>query len=122
VKCTRKARSIADQTTGLGELAPAINRRKAITRRQRHELLAPTIEERVGNDDKRLDVQLIKSREGSVDLAFGTRLQDRQLYFLRARGRPAGLHDTLAIRMVRIYQGAQQIDLGEKVTRNRRLL
>ena len=44
--------------------------------RQRHELLAPAVEKRIGADDERAGMQLDEGREGGVDLAFGAGLQD----------------------------------------------
>ena len=56
-----------------------------MARRQRHELLAPIVEERIVADDQRAGMQLDEGREGGVDLAFGAGLQDRELHTLRAR-------------------------------------
>ena len=39
--------------------------------RQRHELFAPAVEERVGADGERASMLLGEGDEGGVDLAFG---------------------------------------------------
>src|SRR3954447_8601573 len=64
----REARSITDQPAGSGELAPLIDRRKAIACCQRHKLLAATGEERIGALDERAGRLLDESRESGVDL------------------------------------------------------
>jgi hypothetical protein len=53
-----------------------------MARRQCHELLAPTVEERIRADNKRAGVQLDKSGERGVDLAFGAGFQDQELHSL----------------------------------------
>src|SRR5580704_8417721 len=62
-----EARSVTDQAAGSGVLAPLIDRRNGMARCQRHELLAPAVEERIGADDEAAGVQLDESHEGRVD-------------------------------------------------------
>src|SRR5215831_16304267 len=81
---TGDAGPIADQAAGRSKLTPLIDRRHGTTRRQRHELLAPAEEERVGANEERPGMQLGWSGEGGVDLTFGAGLQDLELYPLRA--------------------------------------
>ena len=47
-----KASSIGDQSTGSGEFAESVDRRNGMARRQRYELLALAVEERIGLDDE----------------------------------------------------------------------
>ena len=47
-----------------------------MARRQRDELLAPAVEERIGGEDERAGMQLHEGCESCVDLAFGAGLQD----------------------------------------------
>ena len=47
-----------------------------MARRQRQELLAPAVEERIATDDERAGMHLDQGREGGIDLAFGAGLQD----------------------------------------------
>src|SRR5437763_12136976 len=58
VKGSSEARSIADQAAGSDEFAPRIDRRNGMAQCQRHELLAPAAEERIGGDEKRVSMQL----------------------------------------------------------------
>src|SRR5215469_16459007 len=53
-----EAWSIADQAAGSDEFAPRIARRNGMARCQRHELLAPAGQERIGGDDERVNMQL----------------------------------------------------------------
>ena len=53
--------------------------------RQRDELLAPAVEERIGADEERTSVQLDERAKGSIDLTFRAGLQDNQLHPLSAR-------------------------------------
>src|SRR5262249_36279340 len=78
------ARSIADQAAGCRKNPPSKNCRYRMTGGHLHELLAPTIEERIVADDERGDVQLHKGCKSGIDLAFGARLHDMQLDPLRA--------------------------------------
>ena len=75
-----------------------------MARCQRHELLAPAGEERIGADDERAGLQLDEGGEGGVDLAFGAGLQDRELHPLRARRFLHVSNDALGIRIVRVHQ------------------
>ena len=50
--CAGQTRSVAHQTAGRSKLAEFINRRQGMKGRQRDELLAPGIEERVSGDEE----------------------------------------------------------------------
>ena len=69
-----KARSVADQAAGRGELTILIDRRDDMACRQRHELLAATVEKWVGSDNERAGVEFDERGESGVDLAFGAGL------------------------------------------------
>ena len=60
-----------------------------MARRQRHELLAAGVEERIAADEERAGVQLGEGGESDVDLAFGVGLQDMELQALRCASLPA---------------------------------
>jgi hypothetical protein len=47
--------------------------------RQRDELLAPAVAERIAADDERPGLPLDEGGESGVDLAFGANLQDMEL-------------------------------------------
>ena len=68
--------------------------------RQRHELLVPAVEERLGADEERAGLQLDDGREGGVDLAFGAGFQDMELQPLRAHRFLHVLDHALGIRIV----------------------
>ena len=70
-KCGRDARSIADQPTGRDEFTPRIHCRNGMPRRQRHELHASAVEERIAADEERASLQLGEGGVGGVDLALG---------------------------------------------------
>jgi len=74
-----EAWSVADQAAGRGEFPSLVNRWNGIPRRQRHELLAPACEERIGADDKRAGLQLDEGCETGVDFALGAGIQDLEL-------------------------------------------
>jgi hypothetical protein len=62
-KHSGEARSVADQATGRGEFAPLIDRRNGMACRQRHDLLAPAEEKRIGTDNERAGLQLDEGGE-----------------------------------------------------------
>src|SRR5215831_10648359 len=80
-----EARPIADQAAGTGELAPRIYRWNCMARCQRHELLTPAREERIGTDDERTGLLLNEGRESGVDLAGAAGLEDSEPHPLGAR-------------------------------------
>src|SRR6266702_6006242 len=67
-KDIREAGSVADQATGHGEFTKKIDHGSSMTCCQRHELLAPAVEERVVADKKRVGMQLDEGCESGVDL------------------------------------------------------
>jgi hypothetical protein len=81
----REAGSIGDQAAGRSVLTPRTDRRYGMARRQRHDLLAPDDEERIGVNDEPAGFQLDEGGEGAVDLGFGVGFQDRELHPLGVR-------------------------------------
>jgi hypothetical protein len=78
-------------------------------------LFAPIPEERVVADQKRAGLPLDESVEGSVDLAFGSGLQDRKLHPFHA-GRFLRLaDDALGTRIVRIHEQPDCSGLGNQL-------
>ena len=86
-----------------------------MARRQRHELLAPAVEERIGADEERAGLQLDEGGEGGVDLAFGAGLQDMELHPLRARRFLHVSHHALGTRIVRVHQQGDHAGLGNQL-------
>ena len=86
-----------------------------MARGQRHELLAPADEERIGADDERAGLQLDEGCESGVDLAFGAGLQDRELHPLRARRFLHVSDDALGIRIVRVHEQGDHLGLGNQL-------
>ena len=82
---------------------------------QRHELLAPAVEERIAGDDERAGMQLDEGGEGGVDLAFGAGLQDMELHPLRARRFLHVSHHALGIRIVRVHEQGDHPGLGNQL-------
>ena len=72
-------RSIANQAARFDELADFVERRDAMTRGKRDKLLAPTGEERVGADEKRISPLLDNSRKDLIEVVFSDRIQDTEL-------------------------------------------
>src|SRR5262249_41480600 len=72
-------RSIANQAAGFDELADFVERRDAMTRGKRDKLLAPTGEERVGADEKRISPLLDNRRKDLIEVVFSDRIQDTEL-------------------------------------------
>src|SRR5262249_50431029 len=79
-----KARSIADEAPGYGELAVLVEGRNRMARCQSHELCAPFIEQFAGTDQKRVCSKLQQLHERSIDLGFVAGIQDVNLYPNRA--------------------------------------
>ena len=69
-------RSIAHQAADFDVLADFVERRNCMTRRKRDKVLAPTVEERVGANQKRIGPLLDKCREDLIEVVFGNRTQD----------------------------------------------
>ena len=82
-----KAGSVAHQAAGHGELAPKVDRGHRVAGRQRDDLIAPAVEERIGANDERAGPLLDHGCEGRVDVAFGAGIQDMELQPQRARRR-----------------------------------
>src|SRR5439155_176318 len=64
-----KARSVADQATGLDELPAGIDRRHCIARRQRQDLHPTILKQCLGCDKNRVCSLLDEACEGDIDLA-----------------------------------------------------
>src|SRR5215469_14335186 len=73
------ARAIANQSASIGKLAPSVDRRYGIAGRERYELLAPSIEERIGADEKSVDVQVVYVGEIRFEIAFDPSFENFQL-------------------------------------------
>src|SRR5260221_13764454 len=81
----RKARAIADQAAGRSVFTDPIDRRNGMACCQRHDLLAPAVDEWFGGDDERVGGALDEGGEGGVYFAFGAGVQDGELHSLGAR-------------------------------------
>ena len=77
--CVRNVRSVAQQTSGRGELAPLVDRRHRVAERQRGELFAPAREECIGADHEPARSQLDQLCEDSIEVTFGAGIQDMEL-------------------------------------------
>ena len=73
-----------------------------MARRQRQELIATGIEERVGAHEERVGVMLREARERSVDLGFGIGLIDLELQPPRARSFLHHSYHALGVHTARI--------------------
>jgi hypothetical protein len=69
-------RSIAHQPTGFDELADFVDRRDRMTCRKRDKVLAPTGEEWVRADEKRIRPLLDKRREDRIEIVLGDGIED----------------------------------------------
>jgi hypothetical protein len=75
-----------------------------MARRQRDELPAPAVEERVARDEERPGVQLSDGGKGGVDLAFAANPKDMGLHSLSARRFLHSSDDQLGISHIRVYE------------------
>src|SRR5262249_38102694 len=66
----RNAGSVAHETASGDELTIMIECRNGVAFRQRDQLLAPHIKERIGGDNKRSSSPLCRSRKGRINLGF----------------------------------------------------
>ena len=83
--------------------------------RQRHQLFAPAVEERVAADDERAGMQLDEDHEGGVDLAFGAGLQDMELHPLGARHPLHVFNGAPGIRIARVHEQGDYPGLGNQL-------
>src|SRR6476660_5610912 len=71
VVCIRDISSVAHQTTSHRALAALVDRRDRMTRNERYDVLALTVEEGIGADDERVSPLLAsKSRKLSINFPF----------------------------------------------------
>ena len=82
--------------------------------RQRHELLAPAVEEWIGGDDERASLPSDEGGEGGVDLAFDAGLQDMKLHPLCPRRLFYVFHYELESRIVRVHEQGDPPSLGNQ--------
>jgi hypothetical protein len=68
--------SVANQAAAGGKRALIVHGGQRMAGRQRHELLAPVGEERIGDNKERTSPLLIEAREGRIDLAFAPGVDD----------------------------------------------
>src|SRR5206468_4767584 len=92
-----------------------INRRNGMACRQRDELLAPAVEERIGAEDERASTQLDEGRKSCVDLAFGGGLHELELQPLRGRRILHLPHDWLGKRIIRVYEQGDHPSPGNQL-------
>ena len=86
-----------------------------MARCQRHELLAPAVEERIAADEERAGMQFDEGGEGGVDLAFGGGLQDRELHPLARAASCTSRMMRSARRIVRVHQQGDHPGLGNQL-------
>ena len=83
--------------------------------RQRHELFAAAVEERIGTDDECVGMLLDKSIKGGLEFALGAGFQDIKLHALRPRRFLHGFDVARDIRIVRVHQQGDQPGLGNQL-------
>ena len=81
--------SVAHQAAGGGEIAPFINRGKRVARRQRHELIASALQERIELLQQRTPSLVRDGGEGRLDIAFAAGFENDQLLPQREPPQPA---------------------------------
>ena len=73
--------------------------------RQRHDLLAPAVDEWFGGDDEGAGVALDEGGEGGVNLAFAAGIEDKELHPLGARRFLHVVHHALSLQgIVWVYE------------------
>src|SRR5262249_12131491 len=70
---------IAHQTSGIRELARKVHGGHRVTSRQRDELVAAVVQDRVGGEGERVDSLLHETRESRVDVVAAARVLDDKL-------------------------------------------
>jgi hypothetical protein len=85
-----------------------------VARRQRNNLLAAAVKQRITDDD-RSDVALDGSCKSSVDLAFRAGLQDLEPQAFRARCLLRRVNDASYLRSVRVQEQADNPRLGNQL-------
>jgi hypothetical protein len=79
----RKVRSVAYQPASFDALTPGVDRRNPMVRRQRSEVYATAVEERIVTDQECIGALMPETRKGRIDLATRARGEDF--------GKPMGL-------------------------------
>ena len=74
-----RLRSVADETSGRGELTPIVNRGNLLACRRRDNLVASAEEPTIGADDKRAGSLLGERGEGTVQVVFPARVYNDDL-------------------------------------------
>src|SRR5262249_56413020 len=74
-----KTGGIADQSTGLGELASEVDRRQRGARRKRNKLPAPAYKERIGADKQRAGPPFHQICDDRLQLAVASGPNDKEL-------------------------------------------
>src|SRR5262249_50851106 len=71
--------SIANQASDFDVLPDFVKRRNCMTCRKPDNVLAPTVEKRVGTNQKRIGLPLDKRREDVIEVVFSDCIQDIEL-------------------------------------------
>jgi hypothetical protein len=95
---------------------------KRLARCQRHELLVPANQEPIWVDDEPARRQLVKGREGGIDLALVASLQDLEINPLRPRSFPNVSHYPLYNRVGWVHQQGDNPRLGNQLGQKFELL
>jgi hypothetical protein len=103
----REIRPVAQQTSGLGQLTPIIDRRNPETCCDLRQPTARVEKERIGSDEQRADALLPEARERRIELALAPGMGDVRFLAERARREPCGGRISLGIGVVRIHQQAR---------------
>jgi len=74
-----KVRSVAYQPASFDALTPGVDRRHPMVRRQRRELYATAVEQRIVTDQECVGPLMPETRKGRIDLATGARGEDFDL-------------------------------------------
>ena len=112
---TGEAGSIADQAASSDEFACKIDRRNGMACRQRHELLAPVVKDRVGSNDEPAGMRFDDGRESRVDLAFVAGFHDLELQSLYVRRFLHVLHNALGNRIVWVHEQGDHLGSGSQL-------
>src|SRR5262249_44088261 len=116
------ARTVADQTAGVGELAPIVDRRQRVARHQCNEITPSVGEERAGGDEQGAYLPFGERGEGGVEVAFAGGCEQDELPPVGARRRLRVADLRPGIWKAQVYQHGDHGRLGHKVAQQPELL
>src|SRR5262249_6065594 len=111
-----QASTVTDQPACDGKLVLLVNRRDSMMRCQRHDLIAPTVEEWVRADNKRANLEPDNSVERQIEFIFTVCMQDMDILFDDASGLLKVIQLAFSQRAVRVQKDGNQRNIRDQLT------